>query len=238
MSIGRELKFLLEKIGFEFSNIDYLEQSLTHSSYANEMRAKGIAFKSNERLEFLGDSVLEIVISKYLYDNYKESSEGALTKMRQYLVCEKTLAKIAAEIELGEYIHLGKGEEIADCRRRPKVLADSLEALIGAMYLDSLESKSDSYAYVILELFKEEINTASAMQKGDYKTLLQQLVETDGSAILEYEVIDEDGPEHNKIFTVVAKVNNNIFGKGSAGSKKAAEMEAARAALLVFGISV
>lgn len=238
MSIGRNLEFLTEKTGYTFSNIDYLQESLTHSSYANEMRAKGIVFKSNERLEFLGDSVLETVISKYLYDNYKNSSEGALTKMRQYLVCEKTLAKIAAEIELGEYIHLGKGEELTDCRRRPKVLADSLEALIGAMYLDSLESGCDAYTTIILELFKEEINTASAMQKGDYKTLLQQLVETDGSAILEYEVTEESGPEHNKTFTVVAKVNNNVFGKGTARSKKAAEMEAARTALSVFGIGV
>ena len=238
MAIGKEIFALEEKIGYKFSDIKHLETALTHASYSNEQKSRGMNFPSNERYEFLGDAILEIVISEYLFENYKNHSEGSLTKMRQHLVCEKTLAKIAAEIELGEYIHLGKGEELTDCRRRPKVLADSLEALIGAMYLDSLESGCDAYTTVILELFKEEINTASAMQKGDYKTLLQQLVETDGAAILEYEVTEESGPEHNKTFTVVAKVNNNVFGKGTARSKKAAEMEAARTALSVFGLGV
>ena len=238
MSIGRELFLLSKRIGYEFSDTQLLQTALTHSSYANEMRGKGTLFPSNERLEFLGDAVLEVVISKFLYDNYKSSSEGALTKMRQYLVCEKTLAKIAAEIELGEYIHLGKGEELTDCRKRPKVLADAMEAIIGAMYLDSRERGDERYAEIILTLFKGEIEAAAAMQKGDCKTLLQELVETDGSAILEYEVVEESGPDHNKTFTVIAKVNNNIFGKGTGKSKKAAEMDAARAALAIFGVDI
>lgn len=238
MSIGRELSTLESRLGYTFSDSELLQTALTHSSYANERRGRGNAFPSNERLEFLGDAVLEIVISQYLYDNYRSSTEGALTKMRQYLVCERTLAKIAAEIELGEYIHLGKGEENTDCRKRPKVLADAVEAVFAAVYLDSRAGGSDEYVSVILRLMAEEIELSAAMQKGDYKTLLQELVDKEGTSILEYEVVEESGPEHDKTFRVVAKVNNNIVGKGIAKSKKNAEMSAARDALSLFGVII
>jgi ribonuclease III len=159
------------------------------------MRSKGIKAESNERLEFLGDAVLQLVISEYLYSNYSKYREGALTKMRQQLVCEKTLAKIAKKIELGKYINLGNGEEASDCRSRPKILADSLEALIAAIYLDSVKSGNEEYKSIILKLFDTEIKKSS--QAGaDYKTKLQQLAEQDGTAILEYRIISEDGPEH------------------------------------------
>ncbi len=235
MAIGKELSLLEQKIGYNFFDIKNLQTAMTHSSYANEQKSKGLNYPSNERFEFLGDAVLEIVISEYLFVNYMDRSEGTLTKMRQFLVCEKTLSKIAAEIELGDYINLGRGEELTDCRRRPKVLADALEALFAALYLDSKHSNAD-YRKVILELVSGEIENALAMQKGDFKTLLQQLVEKDGASLLEYEVISEDGPEHDKIFTVAAKVNNNVVGTGKSKSKKDAEMKAAKLALELFGV--
>lgn len=236
MAIGEECLLLEDKIGYKFSDIKLLENAVTHSSYANEKKSQGMNISSNERLEFLGDAVLQIVISEYLFEFYKNRSEGVLTKMRQHLVCEKTLSKIAAEIELGKYINLGRGEEMTDCRRRPKVLADAFEALVAAIYLDS--GNFLTVRKVLLSLLSEEIETASKMQKGDAKSLLQQLVEQDGASILEYEILSATGPEHNKIFTVIAKVNNNVVGKGSSKSKKDAEMKAAEAALRLFGVNL
>ncbi len=235
MAIGHNISELEEKIGYKFSDISYLELALTHSSYTNEQRIKGINLSSNERLEFLGDAVLELVISEYLYSEFKKHREGALTKMRQNLVCEKTLAKIAAELNIGIYLNVGHGEELTDCRKRPKVLADALEAIIGAVYLDC-KKDSEKYRKVILDLYLCEFEFIASAQSKDYKTKLQQLTEQDGSALLEYRVIEEHGPEHEKIFTVAAYVNNNEVGKGSAGNKKDAEMQAAKAALSLFGV--
>lgn len=237
MGIGKEITELQDKIGYKFADLKFLETAVTHSSYSNEQKSRGHAFLSNERLEFLGDAVLQIVISKFLYENYKEQAEGSLTKMRQILVCEKTLSKIAAEINLGDYINLGRGEEMTACRNRPKILADTLEAVFGAVFIDS-NSDENIYGPVILNLLLSEIENAYKSQKGDYKTLLQQLVEKDGTATLCYEVVEENGPEHDKEFTVVAKVNNNIVGKGISKSKKGAEMKAAKVALSLFGVKL
>ena len=129
MALGKDVLELQEKISYKFNDVSYLDAALTHSSYTNEMRAKGMKAESNERLEFLGDAVLQLVISEHIFKNYSKHREGALTKMRQQLVCEKTLAKIAKKLSLGEYINLGNGEEIGDLRSRPKILADALEAL-------------------------------------------------------------------------------------------------------------
>ena len=235
MAIGKNISLLENQIGYSFKDLNYLEIALTHSSYSNEQKSRGLTFSSNERLEFLGDSVLELVISEYLFATYKNKTEGQLTKMRQSLVCEKTLSKIAAEIELGDYLNLGRGEEITDCRKRPKVLADAFEAVIAAVYLDS---GRDYIAYkdVIISLFEDELLRSDEMQRGDYKTLLQELIEKDGSALLEYVVTDESGPEHDKIFTVCARVNNNVVGTGISKSKKDAEMKAAEQALRLFGV--
>ena len=238
MAIGKDITALQNKIDYNFSDLSYLDQAMTHSSYTNEQRVKGISAPSNERLEFLGDAVLQIAISEYLYENYKKFREGALTKMRQRLVCERTLAEIAEGISLGDYINLGNGEEQNGCRRRPKILADALEALIGAVYLDSKESGKDQLRKVVLGLFSEEIISAFAMQKTDYKTMLQQLAEQDGAALLEYKIISENGPEHDKTFEVAAFVNNNEVGRGTAPTKKEAEMQAAKMALELFGVSV
>lgn len=235
MSIGKEIIALQDAIGYEFSDIAYLENALTHSSYSNEQKSRGILLESNERLEFLGDAVLQSVISKYLYKNYKKYTEGTLTKMRQYLVCEKTLSKIAAEINLGDYLNLGKGEETNGCRQRPKVLADALEAVFAAIYLDSAADPS-VHEEVLLALFADTLSGLDDSFEGDYKTMLQQLVEKDGASELIYEVISEEGPEHNKRFTVVALINNNEVGRGKAKNKKDAEMQAAKVALKLFGI--
>ena len=236
MSIGKEITGLERVLNYTFSDISYLENALTHSSYSNEQKSRGMTLRSNERLEFLGDAILQTVVSKYLYENYKGHSEGVLTKMRQYLVCEKTLSKIAAEIEMGEYLNVGKGEESNGCRKRPKVLADALEAVLAAVYLDSFSSDPTLHERVILGVFESELLGLSNSFNDDYKTMLQQLVEKDGASVLEYEVVSVDGPEHNKHFEVVAKINNNIVGHGEAKSKKEAEMQAAKAALELFGL--
>jgi ribonuclease-3 len=235
MGIGKSFDSLMKKIEYNFTDDAYLENALTHSSYSNEYKVKGLALPSNERLEFLGDAVLEIVVSEYLYDNFKELGEGRLTRIRQQLVCEKALARVSSNISLGEYIHLGRGEE-TDCRTRPKVLADTLEAVLAAIYIDCRTNGSDIYKTVIQNLFGGEILSALNSSDKDYKTLLQQFVEKDGTAELNYEVISEEGPEHDKIFTVVAKVNNNVVGNGRASNKKDAEMQAAKIALELFGI--
>ena len=238
MAIGKEIFELQSVIEYEFSDLSYLERAVTHSSFAYEMRSRGMNILSNERLEFLGDAVLEIVISEHLFKTYEALDEGILTKMRQYLVCEKTLAKIAERINLGAYLNLGRGEEGAGLRLRPKVLADALEALIAAVYLDSKSTDSESAKKLILKLFSEEINNSRNMQKGDYKTMLQQLIEKDGSAMLEYKLVREDGPEHKKLFEIEAYVNNNLVGRGTGFNKKDAEMAAAKEALLLFGVKL
>ncbi len=236
MAIGKDVLMLQEKLGYTFKDISLLDTALTHSSYTNEQRSRGIKAQSNERLEFLGDAVLEIVISEYLYQNFKKYREGALTKMRQELVCEKTLASIAKDISLGEYLNLGCGEEISDCRSRQKVIADALEALIAAVYIDSLESGNDDYKKIVISLFSQEFEGLSASKRTDYKTMLQQLTEQDGSSILEYKIVSEEGPDHDKVFTVCALVNNNEVGRGTAKAKKEAEMLAAKEGLILFGI--
>lgn len=238
MAIGKDLFLLYDVIGYKFRDAKYLENALTHSSFANERKSKGIIYPSNERLEFLGDAVLQITISEYLYKHFKKSSEGSLTKIRQYLVCEKTLASVALGISLGDYIHIGKGEELMDCRTRPKVLADTMEALVAAIYLDSDSFLIEGAKEAVINLFKSELEKSEKMQSGDYKSTLQQLVEKDGSSILEYVVLSESGPDHKKTFIVQAKVNNNVVGQGSAATKKDAEMLAAKAALQLFGITV
>lgn len=237
MALGKDVVELQKKISYSFRDNSYLDSALTHSSYTNEMRSRGIKAISNERLEFLGDAVLQLVISECLYDGFKNYREGALTKMRQQLVCEKTLAKIARSINLGSYINLGNGEESSDCRERPKILADALEALFAAIYLDSTSFGNEEYKTVILSLFEKEIINASK-QKTDFKTKLQQLAEQDGSAFLEYRVVCEEGPEHDKRFTVAAYINNNEVGRGSGRTKKTAEMLAAKMALQLFGVQI
>ena len=235
MARGRDFLELCERIKYNFRSPSLLECALTHSSYSNEMRQRTVEVSSNERLEFLGDSVLQLVISEYLYANYKNFREGALTQLRQKLVCEKTLARIGGEIELGKYLNIGHGDEINGLRKRPKVIADAMEALIAAVYLDS-HASDELYKGVVISLFKDEMANLFDRDMLDYKTMLQQFAEQDGSAILEYRTVSEDGPEHDKRFTVCAYINNNEVGRATAGTKKDAEMHCARIALELFGV--
>lgn len=238
MAIGKDFAELLKSLEYEFWDHTLIENALTHSSYSNEYKAKGLTLPSNERLEFLGDAVLQIFISEYLYENFATKNEGKLTVMRQRLVCEKTLAGIAEGISLGDYLHLGKGEEENGCRKRAKVLANTLEAVVGALYLDSKKRGNLRYKDILLKLFEPEFINLDENGVTDYKTLLQQFVEKDGLSILQYEVVSETGPDHKKMYTVIAKVNNNKVGEGIAGKKRDAEMQAAKMALNLFGIKV
>lgn len=235
MGIGKEFIRLMSDIGYQFHDITLLENALTHSSYSNEMKRRGFNAKSNEALEFLGDAVLELVISEELFSKYNKDGEGTLTKMRQALVCEGTLARIADGLKLGEYLNVGTGEESTDVRRRAKVLADAIEAVIAAIYIDDMANNRENYRRVILSLFADEI--ARTMENGcnDYKTMLQQFVEKNADCVLRYEY-EEHGPEHDKVFTAVAYINNNKVGEGTGTTKRAAEASAAMRALMLFGM--
>ena len=236
MGIGRDFSDLMRDIGYDFIDVTFLETALTHSSYTNEMKQKGFRAESNEALEFLGDAVLEIVISEYLFDRYAKRGEGALSKLRQTIVCESTLSKIASRIKLGEYLHIGSPEENLGLRIRKKVLADALEALIAAVYLDDRTNANGTlYRAVIICLFEKEIDHILKSGNRDYKTLLQQFVEKNGDALLRYD-IEESGPEHDKTFIATAYINNNKVGDGKGSTKRAAEMQSAKVALRLFGI--
>lgn len=236
MAIGRNIIELQDKLGYTFSDLSILERALTHSSYVNEQRLKGINLLSNERLEFLGDAVIQIVTSEYLYLNYMKYREGALSRMRQQIVCEKTLSKIAAELSIGEYINIGYGEELNGCRSRPKILADTFEAIVAAIYLDSKNTPDESYKSVVLNLLDSVLHSDAMRQKCDYKTMLQELVDQEGTSVLKYMITDESGPDHNKLFSVNACINNNVVGQGVGSTKRQAEMQAAEAALRLFGV--
>ena len=235
MGIGKEFIELMDKINYTFSDITYLQTALTHTSYTNEMKGKGFRAPSNETLEFLGDAVLETVVSEELYDRYEKLGEGVLTKMRQTLVCESTLAVVARSISLGDYLNIGNGEENTGVREKTKVLADAMEALIAAIYIDDRAKGGNEYKNVIVDLFYDEIEAVSRRGNGDYKTRLQQFVEKNGDSSLHYEYT-ETGPQHEKLFCAVAYINNNRVGEGTGSTKRAAEMQAARAALRLFGI--
>jgi len=236
LGIGKEFVSLMDSISYKFNDIALLQTALTHSSYSNEMKKRGFRAESNEELEFLGDAVLELVISEELYKRCSKGGEGVLTKLRQSLVCENMLAKIAAEMNLGDYLNVGTGEESTDVRSRSKVLADALEAVIAAIYLDSKASESSNYREVILSIFNKYISDVIKNGYTDYKTMLQQFVEKNSGSVLRYEYM-ESGPEHCKRFEATAYVNNNAVGRGEGTTKRAAEQEAAKVALKLFGIS-
>lgn len=218
-----------EAIGYSFKNKKYIQQALTHSSYANEKKIPG---GSNERLEFLGDSVLSIVVSSYLYDNLTNVTEGELTKMRASLVCEKSLYVFAQEIKLGEYLLLGKGEENTGGRERPSILADAFEAVIAAIYLDG---GYEPAARHILRFIPKDIQNRKKPVFSDFKTILQEIVQKNPEEKVEYVLVGEEGPDHNKRFVVDVCLNSNVIGKGKGRSKKEAEQLAAKEALELMG---
>lgn len=235
ISSEKNAQLLENAIGYMFKNKEILCEALTHSSFSNERKAKGIKVECNERLEFLGDSVLSIIVSSYLFEHFKNKQEGDLTKIRASVVCEKALAKFACEISLGDYIRLGHGEEINNGRNRPSILADAFEALLAAVYLDSGENFEPVSAFLLPFITREIDDIKKCGVFIDYKTALQQIVQQVEGEKLEYVLVKESGPDHKKVFEVEARLNSNVIGHGSAGSKREAEQLAAKEALVLFG---
>lgn len=220
----------LEKnLNYKFNNIALLKNALTHSSYANEVRN---GTTSNERLEFLGDSVLSIIVSDYIFNNFPKLPEGELTKLRASLVCERSLCGFSRELELGKYLLLGKGEEKGGGRERDSILADAFEAVLAAMYLDGGYEIARKHA---LRFVLREIEHPEEDVFKDYKTVLQEIIQRNPEETVTYVLVDQKGPDHDKIFTVEVMLNSNAIGKGSGKSKKQAEQMAAKQALELMG---
>ena len=220
------LLFLQQKIGYTFTDIDILNNALTHSSYVS---GKNAGSEYNERLEFIGDSVLNMIVSLFLYSNCKKSKEGQLTRLRANIVCEQSLYMASSKLELGKYILMSKGEENTGGRERTSILADAFEALIAAIYLDGGMKHVQSF---ILDNLKDTI--ASAMNNkimNDYKSFLQEYIQKDNLGVISYVTNKEDGPDHNKLFEVSAYLNDRKIGTASGKSKKEAQQAAAKEAI-------
>ena len=219
------IKDLEEAIGYRFHNISLLQNALTHSSFANERWHNSLL--SNERLEFLGDSILGMLVAEYLYRSFPDRPEGELTRMRADMVCEKTLASVAARIHLGDHLMLGHGEEQGGGRSRDSILADAVESVIAACFLDGGIEAAQKFirTFILVEV------PVSQMHNTDYKTKLQELVQQKKNQVLSYTLTGESGPDHDKHFTVAVSLNGGMVGQGEGRSKKRAEQEAARAAI-------
>ena len=219
------IKDLEAAIGYRFSNIALLQNALAHSSYANERWHNSLM--SNERLEFLGDSVLGMLVADHLYRNFPDRPEGELTRMRADMVCESALAAVAESLDLGSHLLLGKGEEQGGGRSRGSILADAVESVLAACYLDGgMEAAKDFVGRFIL------VNVPVAkLKNADYKTALQELVQQKKNQVITYKLIGESGPDHDKVFTVELFLNGEVVGTGTGSSKKRAEQDAARCAM-------
>ena len=225
----REMHELERTIGYTFQNESFLRTALTHSSYANETRAH---CPYNERQEFLGDAVLSIIVSDYLFHTF-HLAEGELTKLRASIVCEKSLYEYAQRLNLGEHLLLGHGEESGGGRKRPSVLADAVEAMLAAIYLDGGMEAAKGF---ILDYIKEKAETVSHTRHPlDYKTALQEIVQKNREETLTYRLKGESGPDHDKRFLIELLINSNVIAQGEGRSKKEAEQEAARQALELMG---
>ena len=225
---------LEEKISYTFKTKEFFYEALTHSSFANEYSSKtGKVFSFNERLEFLGDSVLALAVAKYIYSRPEEYPEGDMTRIRAACVCEDALFEYANALELGKYLLLGHGEEMSAGRQRKSILSDAFEALIAALYLDGGETIAERF---ILDAAKERLT--GYIKKGsfcDYKSLLQQIVQNSPGEKLQYTIIGETGPDHDKVFETAVLLNSNVIGTGKGKSKRESEQMAAKAALTLFG---
>ena len=219
------IKDLEAAIGYRFHNITLLQNALTHSSYANERWHNSLL--SNERLEFLGDSILGMLVAEYLYRTFPDRPEGELTRMRADMVCEKTLANVANRIHLGDHLLLGHGEEQGGGRSRDSILADAVESVIAASFLDGGLDAALKFikTFILVEVPVTQLHNV------DYKTRLQELVQQKKNQVLAYCLLGETGPDHDKEFAVSVSLNGEIVGKGSGRSKKRAEQDAARAAM-------
>lgn len=222
-------------IGYHYQNRELLERALTHSSCSNEMGVPNHHLLCNERLEFLGDSVLSIITSEYLFSHFRDCPEGDLTRMRADLVCERALAKYAEKIGLGNYLRLGKGEEKNHGRECRSIVADAFEALLASLYLDAGRARVEEF---LMPFIKSELETLKPGGfQGDSKTRLQQFVQQNEGDFLEYITVGESGPDHRKVFSVEARLNGNVIGRGEGRSKRGAEQAAAADALVLFGIT-
>lgn len=244
-----DIEILEKRIGYKFKNRELIKTALCHSSYSNEMRSKGVNIQCNERLEFLGDSVLSIVTSTYLFEGYKSFLEGDLTKIRAATVCEGALFEYAGEIGLGDFLLLGHGEEINNGRSRKSILSDAFEALIAAIYLDGSEysvngevlnvstaNMAEARRFVEPFIAKKAASLVASGADDDYKTKLQKFIQQNKGDILEYVLVGEEGPAHDKSFFFEVRLNNNVIGKGKGTTKREAEQHAAREALALFGV--
>ncbi len=219
------MKSLEERIGYQFQDRSLLENALTHSSYANEHRGAGMP--SNERLEFLGDSILGLIVADHLYRSRPDLPEGDLTRIRAALVCEGSLVEVAKALDLGSYLRLGKGEEAGGGRHRPSIQADAVEAMLAAVYLDGGIGQVRKLVHSLI-LKQEKERTAVGR---DYKTALQELVQRESGQVLAYHLLEERGPDHAKTFSMEVCLNGQPIGSGEGRSKKEAEQAAAKAAV-------
>ena len=223
----KSIKEFQNQIGYSFQNGELLLQALTHSSYANEHKMR--KHMDNERLEFLGDAVLEVVSSEYLYRRFPEMPEGELTKMRASIVCEQSLAFLSRKLELGDYLRLGKGERMTGGANRPSVLSDAFEAVIGAVYLDGGFAVAREYVEKHVMQHMDHMKLFF-----DSKTLLQEYVQGGDLGAISYVLLNEHGPDHNKSYDVAVQIGETRYGQGSGHTKKAAEQEAAYHTLLTL----
>ena len=224
-----QFKKIEEAIGYSYENPILLNEALTHSSYSHEGRRN---LKANERLEFLGDSVLSLIVAEYLFSHYRHQPEGDLTKLRASLVCEKSLFQFANEIGLGDFILLGKGEENTGGRTRPSVVSDAVEAVLAAFYLDGGYEPAKRF---VLRFMPKHMDIHRISMTSDYKTALQEIIQKNREEKIEYVLVGESGPDHNKAFTVEVHLNSNVIGTGTGRSKKQAEQLAAKEALSLMG---
>ena len=225
------IKDLEAAIGYSFQNITLLQNALTHSSYANERWHDSLM--SNERLEFLGDSILGMVVAEYLYTNFPNRPEGELTRMRADMVCENSLAKAANQVQLGSHLLLGHGEEQGGGRNRPSLLADAMESVIAASYLDGGMEAAQGFILDFIKRKAEEVVKNHRVM--DYKTTLQEIVQKNHEEVLSYRLKSESGPDHDKRFVMEVLINSNVLAEGTGHSKKLAEQAAAKAALELMG---
>ena len=216
---------LEKKLNYKFRDPALLNEALSHSSYANEHRSAGL--RSNERLEFLGDSILGMVVAEHLFRNHPDLPEGELTRTRAALVCEDSLVEVAQELGLGDHLKLGKGEEAGGGRTRPSIRADAVEAVLAAVYLDG----GIGSARKIIQKYILSKDVAGLSAPRDYKTALQELVQRESGQVLKYRLTGESGPDHNKRFFVEVELNGAAVGSGEGRSKKEAEQMAAKAAI-------
>ncbi|MBR2489574.1 MAG: ribonuclease III [Clostridia bacterium] len=226
------MKALESNLDYTFKDIKLLENALTHSSYANEVR-HGVT--SNERLEFLGDSVLSVIVADYLFHKFPETPEGELTKLRASLVCEKSLCGFSRELEIGKFLRLGKGEDKGGGRERDSILADAFEAVLAAMFLDGGMEIARKH---VMRFVKAELKHTDDEVFKDYKTALQEIIQRNPEESVTYILTGESGPDHNKVFEVEVHLNSNIIGKGKGKNKKQAEQMAAKQALLLMGAKI